>query len=159
MTENPLPPTQAKLTPLILIFGVVTIVATLAALAGIVTSIPDQKAMLTPVVVEGAPAFAAAVEAKVAAADPSKGEAVYTEYGCVACHSQEYGAGPSLVGIGARAATRRPNYSAAAYLYESIVNPNAYTVPDYAAGVMLQNFKDRIPEDRLYDLVAWLLTR
>lgn len=155
MTETP----QPKLTPVVMIFGVVTIIAALVALASIVTTIPDQKTLLTPVVVEGAPDFAAAVEAKVAAADASKGEAVYNEYGCIACHSQEYGAGPNIVGLGARAATRRPNYTAAAYLYESIVSPNAYTVPDYSAGVMLQNFKDRIPEDRLYDLIAWLLTR
>jgi hypothetical protein len=32
-------------------------------------------------------------------------------------------------------------------------------VKDYPAGVMPQNFQQAIPEDQLYDLIAWLLTQ
>jgi cytochrome c2 len=104
------------------------------------------------------PPFAAAVEAQVRSADPSQGEILFDQHGCLTCHSSANGVGPYIVGMGARAATRRgSSYSAEAYLYESIITPNAFVVPSYMANVMPQNFKTTIPEKDLYTLIAWML--
>ncbi len=56
--------------------------------------------------------------------------------GCLLCHkTSEQGntRGPDLRGVGARAASRRPGMSAEAYLVESLVDPGAYVVEEFAA--------------------------
>ena len=56
--------------------------------------------------------------------------------GCLLCHKvSEQGntRGPDLRGVGARAALRRPGLSAEEYLVESLVNPGAYVVEEFAA--------------------------
>ncbi|HRE49742.1 MAG TPA: hypothetical protein PLD47_18610 [Aggregatilineales bacterium] len=119
-----------------------------------------QRSTLRGAAPINAPSFAAEVEERVARADPKRGDAFFKQYACSACHLVDRNlVGPMIIGMGERAASRRPNYSAAAYLYEAIVAPNAYVVKDFAAGVMLQNFKETIPESALYDLIAWLITQ
>ena len=85
----------------------------------------------------------AATESRaVPAADRSK--ALLLAKGCMGCHTLSVPGdpvfratgplvGPSLTGIGNVAATRRPGMSAEAYLRESIVEPQAFVVPGYAA--------------------------
>lgn len=150
------PPTRSALSVPVMLIGLILVVASVAALVLVLQDLPDQKALMTPEAVEGAPAWAADVEAKVAAADPTQGSVLFQKYGCIACHGPS-NTGPGLLGLGKRAATRRPGYSAPVYLYESITEPNAFVVPDYPAGVMVQNFKASVPEEDLYTLVAWLL--
>lgn len=94
------------------------------------------------------------------AADPANGAALFQQYGCANCHGIDNGTAPYVVGLGARAVTRRaPEYSAAAYIYESIVNPNAYVVDGYQTQLMPHNFRQVIAPTELNDLVAWLLTQ
>jgi len=79
--------------------------------------------------------------------------------GCVACHSLDAGVtlvGPSFDGLGQRAGTQRPEYSADAYLYESITNPNAFVVQGFQGGVMPQTFKDILSPQQLADVIAFL---
>jgi mono/diheme cytochrome c family protein len=79
--------------------------------------------------------------------------------GCVACHSLDAGVtlvGPSFDGLGQSAGTRRPEYSADAYLYESITNPNAYVVEGFQGGVMPQTFKDILSPQQLADVIAFV---
>jgi cytochrome c2 len=94
--------------------------------------------------------------------DPEAGEATFTTATCVACHSLEPGVttvGPSQAGIAARAATRKPGYSAELYIYESIVNPNAYIVEGFASpSQMLTTFKDTLKPQEMADLIAFLMT-
>ncbi|MBI5366771.1 MAG: hypothetical protein HZA54_07020, partial [Planctomycetes bacterium] len=56
---------------------------------------------------------------------------------CATCHTLGAGAppgrGPDLAGVGGRAATRVAGLDAAGYLLESLVQPNAFTVPGYPA--------------------------
>ena len=86
------------------------------------------------------------------------GESVINQYGCHVCHTaQVAGVGPSWVGIAARAATRRPSMTAAAYLYESITAPSAYIVPGYQ-NVMPGDFGQRMSDQELADVIAYLLT-
>ena len=88
---------------------------------------------------------------------------------CGVCHALEglsYGVlGPDLTGIGAAAETRVPGMSAAEYLRESIVDPDAYIVgmadgldSDYVGGLMGQTIGGVALSDAQVDaLVEFLL--
>ena len=57
----------------------------------------------------------------------------------------------------------RPEYtgsatSAAEYLRESILDPNAFVVPGFAPGVMYQAYSSTLTDGEVADLVAFLLT-
>ena len=66
--------------------------------------------------------------------------------------------GPSFDGVATRAETSVPGLTAAEYLYQSIVDPNAYIVEGFEPGVMLDNFEDILTQKEIGDLVAFLLT-
>ncbi|MDX2136728.1 MAG: cytochrome c [Chloroflexota bacterium] len=103
------------------------------------------------------------IEAVVAAllvdTDPANGEALMERYGCAACHviGADSGIAPHLDLIGDVAATRHPPLSAAAYIYESITNPGAFVVEGYQ-NTMAADFKSRVSEQELGDIIAYLLT-
>jgi heme/copper-type cytochrome/quinol oxidase subunit 2 len=91
------------------------------------------------------------------------GRSLFNLYGCNTCHmlndagSLAMGQGPSLNGIGARAATDHPDYASAEdYIRTSIINPNVYIVPGYAAGLMPMNFADQMTPEELNRLVKYL---
>ena len=97
--------------------------------------------------------------------DPQSGESMYnTSLGCIGCHINESVA-PPLAGTWTRVEEDRltlPNfadYTGEMYLAESIVNPNHYVVPNYAPGVMPQNFGTRLTPQQLADLIAYLHTQ
>jgi hypothetical protein len=150
---------KLPLTGLITALAVIFIIGLSITAIGVLRALPAHSPG-TPDQAADPPAWAAEVESRVHSADPSQGEALYRQYGCEVCHGTPNGTGPYVVGTGARAAIRRaPGYSAAEYLYESIIDPNTYVVPNYPAGVMPQNFRSVIPEDQLLTLTAWLLTQ
>lgn len=94
---------------------------------------------------------------------------IYQQQGCVGCHQLDeanaVGAvGPTHEGMGATAAERieDPSYTGEAttpeeYIAESIVNPGAYVVEGYAAGVMPAY--PNLAEDQLNALVQMLLAQ
>jgi mono/diheme cytochrome c family protein len=93
--------------------------------------------------------------------DATAGQNVFTAAGCAACHSLEPEVkvvGPSLAGVATRAAARRPGYSAELYLYESMVQPNAYVVDGFQPDVMPRTFQETLTPQNLADLIAFLLT-
>jgi mono/diheme cytochrome c family protein len=76
--------------------------------------------------------------------------------GCVTCHSLEPDVtlvGPSLAGVGSRVA----GMSDADYIRQSIVDPDAYVVPGYEAGLMLQDWQDYLSPDQIESLIDFLL--
>lgn len=81
---------------------------------------------------------------------------------CVVCHNIAPGSatlvGPSLSSVGQRAATRMAGLTAAQYLRVSIINPNAYVVDTFPAGIMTPTFAQALTPDQIEDLVAYLLT-
>lgn len=93
--------------------------------------------------------------------DAERGKAVFAAQSCVACHtiSSVPGAvgqvGPKLDGVGTRAATRRPGFTAEQYIERHIREPGEFTVPGYPAGVMP---KLPLTDAQVKDLVAFLLT-
>jgi mono/diheme cytochrome c family protein len=56
-----------------------------------------------------------------------------TKGGCFTCHGlgQPGTRAPDLQGVGARAASRKPGYTAEQYLHESLIDPCAYVVQGY----------------------------
>jgi sulfur-oxidizing protein SoxX len=81
--------------------------------------------------------------------------------GCITCHSLEPDTvlvGPSMAGIASRAGSRVSGESAQEYIHQSILNPDAYTVEGFSAGVMPAGFADALSEQQVNDLVAYLMT-
>lgn len=100
-------------------------------------------------------------------ADAERGAALFSElqsaagFACAGCHftdSESRLIGPGLLNVGARAETRVEGQSAVEYLLNAIVNPSAYVVPDYDAGLKPGNYAQIFSEAELYDIIAYLLT-
>ncbi len=104
-------------------------------------------------------AYAERLDALLPGADPANGAVLIETYGCIACHrlGAANNVAPSYEGIAQRAAERRPPMPAAAYIYESIVNPSAYIVDGYPNS-MIQNFATQLSDRELGDIIAYLLT-
>jgi ferredoxin len=99
--------------------------------------------------------------------DPIVGEQIYYETaagvnaGCRICHSLEEGEtiiGPSFYGIADRAGERISGMTAEEYLRQSIIKPNAYIVPGFPEGQMIQNFGQLLTVEEIDDLIAFLMT-
>ena len=94
--------------------------------------------------------------------DPERGAQLFNTAGCVGCHSQKKGermVGPSFYNLWDIAATRVPGLSAREYLYQSIVDPNAYIVEGYQAGLMQQNYAALLSPQQMADILAWIEQR
>lgn len=100
------------------------------------------------------------VVALLASANPENGPTLLTEYQCAACHIEGAAGGtaPSFDGLAERAASERPPLTAEAYLYESILYPSAHTVEGYMENLMPQNYRQRLTDQQLGDIIAYLLT-
>ena len=81
---------------------------------------------------------------------------------CARCHGTtpdgKSPLGPSLWGVADRAESRVRGQSPAAYLRESILNPDAVLVDNYQEGIMYRGYRDSLTDRQLDDLVAYLLT-
>ena len=100
-----------------------------------------------------------------AAGNAENGKAIFAQatHGanpdCNTCHSLDGSqlVGPTMQGVGTRAATRVQGQSAPEYIRTSIVDPNAYVVEGFAQGVM-PTYRDVIKDAELNDLVAYLVS-
>ncbi len=80
--------------------------------------------------------------------------------GCNRCHiigDRGGNLGPNLSQISGRAGTRKPGMSAEEYLRESITDPSAYVVKDYAP-LMGADFVKKLSETQINEIVAYMLT-
>ncbi len=104
-----------------------------------------------------------------AVGDAANGERLFSQAtigannapGCITCHSLEPNVvivGPSQAGLATRAETRVAGMSAADYIHQSIVEPNAHIVEGFAEGLMYQNYGTDLTEQEINDLVAYTLT-
>jgi cytochrome c oxidase subunit 2 len=89
--------------------------------------------------------------------DPENGEALFSELGCVSCHSLDGTrlVGPSMLDISERAGERVSDMDAEQYLRQSILDPCAHVVEGFTC-VMPQNFGERLEAQGLADLIAYL---
>jgi mono/diheme cytochrome c family protein len=87
------------------------------------------------------------------AGDAAAGRAVFESQGCGSCHTFAPAGATGTVG---------PNLDEvlagkdAAFIDESVVDPNAEIASGYSAGVMPQNYRDQLSQQQLDDLVAFL---
>lgn len=81
---------------------------------------------------------------------------------CGACHIVERGItthhGPNLYDFGKRAGSRKPNLSAAEYVLESIVDPDAFVHPDNHRG-MPKSLAQSMTADEMRNLIAYVLSQ
>ncbi len=79
---------------------------------------------------------------------------------CISCHSlgqSPFSLGPKMTGISQRAGQRVPGLSAEAYLRQSILEPSAFLVSGFR-DIMYPNFKEKLTEQDIADLIAYLET-
>ncbi len=75
---------------------------------------------------------------------------------CAFCHGPEDGTGPAFTGMAARAAERVEDMSAADYLLESIVEPDAHLVEGYGP---MPPVAGQLSENEIAGLVAYILDK
>ena len=84
-------------------------------------------------------------------------------YGCVACHSinGDEGVGPTWLGLfGSQVSMTDGSTVVAdeAYLMNSILKPNAQMVAGFPPGVMPQDFADRLSEQEIQQIIAFIMS-
>jgi cytochrome c oxidase subunit II len=122
--------------------------------------IVDAQGVYTTWVSEQAAAAAAAEAAAAGNPDPARGEKLYTDNGCKACHSLDgaKGIGPTWKGLFGEQVTLNDGTTLVAdeaYLTESIKDPNAKVVQGFNANAM-PNFG--LKDSQIADLVAFIKT-
>lgn len=81
--------------------------------------------------------------------------------GCSVCHSTKRnrnGVGPSLNGVATAARTRVDGLTAEQYLRQSILLPDQFVLDGWPAGQMLPIYRERLTEQDLEALIAYLET-
>jgi mono/diheme cytochrome c family protein len=153
----------------ILISLALSITITLAACAGgsasqpTITPLPEPSATPRPTVPPTTPPTESIFEG-----DPEIGEEIYTtplddpgRHSCSECHTltgvNTYG--PTFKGLSQSAGERVPGMSAEEYLRESIINPGAYRVEGFPAGLMPEGYGDMLSEEEINHLIAFMLTQ
>lgn len=91
------------------------------------------------------------------------GKAVFAANGCASCHTfkpaNATGAvGPNLDTAPASDAKADNNMALAAFIKESIQNPDAYIAKGYSKGVMPSTYGKSLSSKQLNDLVAFILS-
>ncbi|HET7571957.1 MAG TPA: cytochrome c [Gaiellaceae bacterium] len=133
--------------------GTKTVTATVT-----VTSAAATQATTT----SAAPATTAATTTSAAAAgNPTAGKSVFASAGCGSCHTfQPAGTsgavGPDLDSKPTEDA-QKANMQLAAFVHESIVDPNAYISSGYPKGIMPETYGDQLSKTQLDDLVAFIV--
>ncbi|MFQ5742459.1 MAG: hypothetical protein ACE5HV_02595 [Acidobacteriota bacterium] len=136
---------------------VLFVAATIAAFVYICTAVPQLK---SEPVTESTTEIGESPEALVAA-----GRSIFMSdrAQCLTCHSlgeDPKARCPNQEGLGERAPSRKPGYSAAQYLVESVYNPNAFVVPGYPSNQMTPVNRPPIalPDDEILAVIAFLNT-
>lgn len=145
--------------PIYLVLGLFLVVTAVFVIEFVVSTETEMASKAEATVELTSDLYVDEVSALLENADPAQGAQLVEQYSCVACHrlGAENNIAPAFVGIAERAALRRPPLTASAYIYESIVNPTAYTVESYNPA-MPQNYGERLSDRELGDIIAYLLT-
>lgn len=155
---NAVPNRQAARWPVILVIGFFILITVIFVVAFVTATESEMAAMQsTPSLAEDT--YAERVNSLLQSANGDNGAYLVEEYECIACHRLGVTSkiAPAFEGIAERAVTRRPPLTAADYIYESIINPTAYIVEGYQPA-MPQNYPDRLSDQELGDIIAYLLT-
>jgi cytochrome c oxidase subunit 2 len=99
------------------------------------------------------PAAGAGAPAPAAGGAAVSAKQVFNTAGCSGCHTLAEVSAHGTVGPNLDKGLKGKS---AAYIRQSIVDPNAVITPGYSAGIMPQNFKDTLPPAQLNALVSYL---
>lgn len=116
---------------------------------------------------EAAPEEEAPAEVALVVPTPDEVAPIFTKAGCIGCHvipdiPGAVGAvGPDLTEIGTTAATRVEGLNVQEYLYQSILEPNEFIVPECPTGpclpgLMVQNLGDVLTPEEIDAVVGYL---
>jgi len=91
------------------------------------------------------------------------GKTVFASAGCGSCHTftpagSSGTVGPNLDTAPAMDATADGNMPLAAFIKQSIVDPNAYIAKGYSSGIMPANFGTSLTSTQINNLVAFILS-
>lgn len=114
----------------------------------------------TPTTTAAAAPTTTAKAAPAPAASAAAGKAVFASAGCAACHTfQPAGAtgkvGPDLDTTPEKDA-KAQKMPLAAFVKQSIVDPNAFISPGYSKGLMPQTFASQLGAKKIDELVAFI---
>lgn len=138
---------------------------TVTVSAGATSAAASTAAGTTTMAATTTAAAPATTGAKTSAAgatgDAAKGKAVFASAGCASCHTfKPAGAtgsvGPNLDTKPTADAKKDGNMALAAFVKQSIVDPNAYISPGYAKGLMPTSYGTQLSKTQLADLVAFI---
>jgi cytochrome c551/c552 len=110
-----------------------------------------------------APATTAATTTSSSGGNVAAGKSVFASAGCGSCHTfKPAGAtgtiGPDLDTTPATDAKADGNMNLAAFIKQSIVDPNAYIAKGFQKGLMPTSFGSSLSSSQLNDLVAFILS-
>ena len=96
-------------------------------------------------------------------ANAAAGKTVFASNGCASCHTfkpaQATGTiGPDLDSAPAKDAKADGNMDLAAFIKQSIVDPDKYIAKGFSKGLMPTNFGSQLSSTQLNDLVAFVLS-
>lgn len=96
--------------------------------------------------------------------DAARGETLFTQSidgapKCSSCHTTNGTAlvGPSFQDFGERAPTRKSGTSAEDYTHRSITQPGIYVVDGFS-NIMYGQYRQRLTDQQIADLIAYLLS-
>jgi mono/diheme cytochrome c family protein len=107
---------------------------------------PERPGMTTSTTQPPPPAAAAA-------GNPAAGKAVFSAQGCASCHTFSAAGATGKVGPDLDKALKGKD---AAFIHESIVDPNKEIAPGFQPNIMPQNFGQTLTPKQVDDLVAFL---
>jgi cytochrome c551/c552 len=100
--------------------------------------------------------------ASAAAGNAAQGKAVFTANACASCHAFKPAGSSGTVGpnldTAPTADAKKAGMSLAAFVKQSIVDPNAYVPSGYPQGVMPSTFGSSLSKTQLADLVAFIVS-
>ncbi|MBZ0305571.1 MAG: c-type cytochrome [Anaerolineae bacterium] len=85
------------------------------------------------------------------------GEDIYRRNGCNGCHFEYPSGAPTLYGLSETAASRVEGLSAEEYIYQAIVDPDAYVVKGFPRGIHPTSYGDRLSQEEVWVLVEYIL--
>jgi cytochrome c551/c552 len=93
----------------------------------------------------------------------ASGKTLFTSQGCASCHTFAPAnatgqVGPNLDTAPSSDAKADNNMALAAFVKQSIVDPNAYIAKGYSSGIMPQTFGKQLKPSEIDDLVAFIVS-
>ena len=148
---------KAKSRPSAKLF-IALVVAVVVVFAIVLALVIDNATSIGGPSTTSGTSYVSELETAMDGADADIGAGLIYEHECFTCHVLGDGSlSPLFDGIGALAADRLPPLSAAAYLYESTVDPSAFILEGYSDS-MPNTYVESLTQQEIGHIVAYLLT-